>query len=31
MKIVIAGSGIIGVTSAYYLSREGHDVTVIDR
>lgn len=31
MKIVIAGSGIIGVTTAYYLSLEGHDVTVIDR
>ena len=31
MKIVIAGSGIIGITSAYYLSLEGHDVTVIDR
>ena len=31
MKIVIAGSGIIGVTTAYYLSKEGHDVTVIDR
>ncbi len=31
MKIVIAGSGVIGVTTAYYLSREGHDVTVIDR
>ncbi len=31
MKVVIAGSGVIGVTTAYYLSREGHDVTVIDR
>jgi len=31
MRIVILGSGVIGVTSAYYLAREGHDVTVIDR
>ena len=31
MKVVIAGSGVIGVTTAYYLSCEGHDVTVIDR
>ncbi|MBL7002923.1 MAG: D-amino acid dehydrogenase [Gammaproteobacteria bacterium] len=31
MKIIIAGSGVIGVTTAYYLSLSGHDVTVIDR
>ncbi|TVT55637.1 MAG: D-amino acid dehydrogenase [Sedimenticola thiotaurini] len=31
MKVVILGSGVIGVTNAYYLAREGHDVTVIDR
>ncbi len=31
MKIVIAGSGVIGITTAYYLSQQGHDVTVIDR
>jgi D-amino-acid dehydrogenase len=31
MRIVILGSGVIGVTSAYYLARAGHDVTVIDR
>lgn len=31
MKILIAGSGIIGVSSAYFLAKEGHDVTVIDR
>ncbi|MYN09232.1 D-amino acid dehydrogenase [Pseudoduganella aquatica] len=31
MRIVILGSGVIGVTSAYYLARAGHDVTVLDR
>ena len=31
MKILILGSGIIGVTTAYFLSKRGHDVTVIDR
>ena len=31
MKIVILGSGVIGVTSAYYLSQAGHEVTVIER
>ncbi|WP_260293810.1 D-amino acid dehydrogenase [Sedimenticola hydrogenitrophicus] len=31
MKVIILGSGVIGVTSAYYLAREGHEVTVIDR
>lgn len=31
MRIVILGSGVVGITSAYYLARAGHDVTVIDR
>lgn len=31
MKILILGSGIIGTTSAYYLARQGHEVTVVDR
>lgn len=31
MRIVILGAGVIGVTSAWYLARAGHDVTVIDR
>jgi len=31
MKIVILGSGVIGVTSAWYLAEAGHDVVVIDR
>jgi D-amino-acid dehydrogenase len=31
MRIVVLGSGVIGVTTAYYLARAGHDVTVLDR
>ncbi|MCJ2180994.1 D-amino acid dehydrogenase [Novosphingobium album (ex Hu et al. 2023)] len=31
MKIAILGSGVIGVTSAWYLARAGHEVVVIDR
>ncbi|WJV55783.1 D-amino acid dehydrogenase [Pectobacteriaceae bacterium CE90] len=31
MKVVILGSGVVGVSSAWYLTQAGHDVTVIDR
>ncbi len=31
MKVVVLGAGVIGVTSAWYLSKDGHDVTVFDR
>ena len=31
MKVLVLGSGVIGVTSAYYLAKAGHEVTVIDR
>ncbi|CAB3808353.1 D-amino acid dehydrogenase [Paraburkholderia caffeinilytica] len=31
MRVVVLGSGVVGVTSAYYLARAGHEVTVIDR
>lgn len=31
MKIAVLGSGVVGVTSAWYLARAGHEVTVIDR
>lgn len=30
-KILIIGGGIIGLSCAYYLSKEGHKVTVIDK
>jgi D-amino-acid dehydrogenase len=31
MKVVVLGAGVIGVTSAWYLAEDGHDVTVLDR
>ena len=31
MKVVIIGGGVIGLCSAYYLQKDGHDITVIDR
>ncbi|MEY3960171.1 MAG: hypothetical protein RIR14_825, partial [Pseudomonadota bacterium] len=31
MRVVVLGAGVIGVTSAYYLAKAGHEVTVIDR
>lgn len=31
MKVVIIGGGIVGLSSAYYLSESGHEVTVIDK
>jgi D-amino-acid dehydrogenase len=31
MKIIMLGGGVVGVTSAWYLARAGHEVTVIDR
>lgn len=31
MKVVVLGAGVIGVTSAWYLAKAGHDVTVIER
>jgi D-amino-acid dehydrogenase len=31
MKALVLGSGVVGVTSAYYLAQKGFDVTVIDR
>jgi D-amino-acid dehydrogenase len=31
MKVLVLGSGVIGVTSAYYLAKQGFEVTVIDR
>ena len=31
MKVLILGAGVVGVSSAWYLSQAGHEVTVIDR
>ena len=31
MKIAVLGAGVIGVTSAWYLAEDGHEVTVLDR
>lgn len=31
MKVIVLGAGTIGVTSAYFLARLGHEVVVLDR
>ena len=31
MKVVVMGAGVIGVTTPYYLARQGAEVTVLDR
>ena len=31
MKVVVLGAGIIGTTSAYFLAKQGHEATDIDR
>ena len=31
MKVIVLGAGLLGVTSAYFLREQGHDVVVIDR
>ena len=31
MKVLVMGAGVIGTTTAYYLAREGCEVTVVDR
>jgi D-amino-acid dehydrogenase len=31
LKVLVLGAGIVGVTTAYELNRDGHEVTVIDR
>lgn len=31
MKVVVLGGGVIGVTTAYYLAKAGHEVEVIER
>jgi D-amino-acid dehydrogenase len=31
VKVIVLGAGLLGVTSAYFLRQQGHDVTVVDR
>lgn len=31
MQVLVAGAGIVGISSAIWLQRAGHDVTVVDR
>lgn len=31
MKVIVLGAGVVGVTTAYQLQKDGHDVVVIER
>ena len=31
MKVLILGGGVAGVSTAWYLAKSGHDVTVVER
>lgn len=31
MRILVLGAGVVGTASAWYLARDGHEVTVVDR
>jgi D-amino-acid dehydrogenase len=31
MKVIVLGAGVVGVTTAYYLLKDGHEVTLVDR
>ena len=31
MRVLVLGGGVIGVTAAWYLANDGHDVTLVDR
>ncbi len=31
LRILVLGAGVVGTTSAWYLARAGHEVTVVDR
>jgi D-amino-acid dehydrogenase len=31
MRVLVLGAGVVGVTAAWYLAADGHEVTVIDR
>ena len=30
-RVIVIGGGIVGLSTAYYLSEEGHEVVVIDK
>lgn len=31
MRVLILGAGVAGITSAYFLARDGHEVTLVDK
>jgi len=31
VRVVVLGAGVIGTTAAYYLARDGHEVTIVER
>jgi D-amino-acid dehydrogenase len=31
MRICVLGASVIGVTTAYFLAKDGHEVTIVDR
>ena len=31
MKVIVLGAGLLGVSTAYFLRQQGHEVTVVDR
>ncbi|MBS0269567.1 MAG: FAD-dependent oxidoreductase, partial [Proteobacteria bacterium] len=31
MRIAVVGAGIVGMATAWWLERDGHEVTVVDR
>ncbi|MGO1233250.1 MAG: D-amino acid dehydrogenase, partial [Marinobacter sp.] len=31
MRILVMGAGVVGITTAWYLQKQGHEVTVVDR
>jgi D-amino-acid dehydrogenase len=31
MRVIVLGGGVVGVTTAYYLAKEGHEVVVVEK
>jgi D-amino-acid dehydrogenase len=31
MRVLVLGGGVIGITTAWFLARDGHEVTVVER